>query len=185
MLGVIDFRLDVDLIEHLATRRPDWSLALVGLVKGDAPLARLQALPNVHVLGFKPMEQLPGYLKRMDVCLVPYALNEYTHHIFPLKLYDYMAAGKPIVASDMAELREDDGNGYTIAHSPDEFISAIEKAMDEDTPERAAARRELARQNTWDHRVEELSDVIASAGGAPASKRPRHAPLVGSVNGVN
>lgn len=160
MLGVLDFRLDAGLIERMATVRPDWSFALCGLVKGDAPLERLRALPNVHVLGFKPMEDLPGYLKGMDVCLIPYALNAYTHHIFPLKLYDYMAAGKPIVAADMAEIRPDDGRGFTIAHTPEEFVAAVERALISDSPEAVLERQELARQNSWEHRVQEISKIL-------------------------
>jgi glycosyltransferase involved in cell wall biosynthesis len=171
MLGVIDFRLDADLIEYLAVHRPDWSFALVGLVKGDAPLARLRALPNVHILGFKPMEDLPGYLKGMDVCLIPYALNEYTHHVFPLKLYDYMAAGRPIVASDMAELRHEDGNGFVIARTGDEFLGQIERAVAEDGLDRVAARQELARLHTWDHRVEQISAIIDTVGRTTSSPR--------------
>jgi glycosyltransferase involved in cell wall biosynthesis len=172
MLGVIDFRLDVDLIAYLAARRPDWSLALVGLVKGDAPLQRLRVLPNVHIMGFKPTDDLPGYLKGMDACLIPYALNEYTHHVFPLKLYDYMAAGKPIVSSDMAEIRPNAGHGFAIARSYDEFLSEIERAMAENSPQRVAERQELAGTHTWDHRVEEVSDLILSL-------RPQETPQQG------
>lgn len=170
MLGVIDFRLDAALIEHLATSRPDWSLALVGLVKGDAPLHRLRALPNVHIFGFKPQAQLPGYLKAMDACLIPYALNEYTHHVFPLKLYDYMAAGKPIIASDIAEIRPDEGQGFVIARGSHEFLQAVERAIAQDSPERVAERQALARKHTWDQRVEEISDIIASCDATVAAR---------------
>ena len=170
MLGVIDFRLDVDLIAYLAARRPEWSLALVGRVKGDAPLDRLRAYPNVHVLGFKPTEDLPGYLKGMDACLIPYALNQYTHHVFPLKLYDYMAAGKPIVSSDMAEIRSAEGRGFTIARSREEFLSEIDRAIAEDSSQRVAERQNLASTQTWDHRVEEVSELISSLGPQNAPK---------------
>lgn len=101
IFGVIDFRTDVDAVAHIARQRPHWSIALVGLVKGDVDLGVLRALPNVHIFGKKPTEQLPGYLNAMDCCLIAYAMIDYNQHVFPLKLYDYMAAGKPIVSSDM------------------------------------------------------------------------------------
>jgi hypothetical protein len=83
-IGVIDFRLDVPLIERIAAERPGATIMLVGPVKSDAEeLARLRAMPNVRFYGSRPIEQLPAYLKAMDVCLIPYVLNDYTHHIFP------------------------------------------------------------------------------------------------------
>ncbi len=96
----------------------------------------------------------------MDVCLIPYILNDYTHHIFPLKLYEYMAAGKPIVASDMEEMRPYAGDEMTIAHSREEFLAAIDDAIANDTPERARSRQEAARNESWDHRVEQVSAII-------------------------
>ncbi len=160
IFGVIDFRLDVGLLASVASRRPDWSIALVGLIKGDVDLAPLRALPNVHILGRKPTGELPGYLKAMDVCLIAYALNEYTHHVFPLKLYDYMAAGKPIVATDMEELRPLEGAHLSIGRTHDEFAKAIEHAMAHDSPEQAEARAAEAARQSWDQRVEEISSII-------------------------
>jgi glycosyltransferase involved in cell wall biosynthesis len=160
IFGVIDFRLDVDLLAYVASRRPDWSIALVGLIKGDVDLAPLRALPNVHILGRKPADELPGYLKAMDVCLIAYALNEYTHHVFPLKLYDYMAAGKPIVATDMEELRPIAGPHLRIGRTRDGFVTAIEDAMAYDSPEQAKGRVAEAARQSWDQRVEEISSII-------------------------
>jgi len=160
IFGVIDFRLDVDLVAYVAAERPDWSIALVGLIKGDVDLSPLRALENVHILGRKPTAELPGYLKAMDVCLIAYALNDYTHHVFPLKLYDYMAAGKPIVATDMEELRPIEGEHLRIGRTREAFVAAIESAMACDSPERAASRVRAAALESWDHRVEEISNVI-------------------------
>ncbi|HXK32483.1 MAG TPA: glycosyltransferase [Dehalococcoidia bacterium] len=161
IFGVIDFRTDVAVLEHLARARPGWSLALVGLVKGDVDLSRLRALPNVRIFGKKPTAELPGYLRAMDVALICYRLIDYNHHVFPLKLYDYLAAGKPIVASDIEELRPHEGAHLAIARTPDGWVGAIERCLREDSPEKAAGRQALARAQSWDHRVETLSDIIA------------------------
>jgi glycosyltransferase involved in cell wall biosynthesis len=160
VLAVLDARLDVDLIVHMARQRPDRSFALVGMVKGDVDVRPLQALPNVHLLGMRPMDELPGYVKGMDVCLIPYVVSDYTRHMFPLKLYEYLAAGKPIVSSDLEEMRPYEGLALEIARSRDEFVTLAERAIRDDSPERAAARQRLARDNSWDHRVEELSAIV-------------------------
>lgn len=160
-IGVIDFRLDVALIAHAARQHPDWSFALIGPVKKDTDLDVLHELPNVRFFGNRKIEELPAYIKAMDVCLIPYVLNDYTHHIFPLKLYEYMAAGKPIVATDMAEMRPYAGDEMTIVHGKDEFVAAIEDAIAHDSPERAAARQETARHESWDDRVEQVAAILA------------------------
>jgi glycosyltransferase involved in cell wall biosynthesis len=159
-IGVIDFRLDVGLLAHMAKARPEWSFALIGPVKKDTDLQDLHDLPNVVFFGNRRIEELPAYIKGMDACLIPYVLNDYTHHIFPLKLYEYMAAGKPIVATDMAEMRPYAGDEMTIAHTNDGFLAAVEDALAHDSPERAASRRETARGESWDDRVEQVSAIL-------------------------
>jgi glycosyltransferase involved in cell wall biosynthesis len=160
-VGVIDFRLDVDLIAHLAAQRPEWSFALVGPAKGDTQdLSRLQAMPNVHFLGRQALEAVPAFVKGMDVCLIPYVLNDYTHHIFPLKLYEYMAAGKPIVSTAMEEMLPYEGDEMSIGRTPSEFLAKVDEALATDSPERAERRRLAARHESWDDRVEQVSAII-------------------------
>lgn len=159
--GAINWRIDSELILHMAERQPDWSFALVGPVRPDlAEAERLQSMPNVHFLGNKPVDALPAYCQAMDVCLIPYVLTEYTHHIFPLKLYEYMAAGKPIVSTDMAEMRAYEGDEMAIGRTNEEFHQAVARAMNDDTPERVAARQRSAQNESWDHRVEQISELI-------------------------
>lgn len=161
VFGVIDFRTDVAVLEHIARTRPDWSVAIVGLVKGDVDLSRLQALPNVRVYGKKPTAELPGYLRAMDVALIAYRVIDYNHHVFPLKFYDYLAAGKPIVASDIEELRPHEGPYLAVARTPGEWIDAIQRCLRDDSPQMAAQRQDLAREHSWDRRVEQLSEIVA------------------------
>ena len=160
-VGVVDFRLDTALLAYMAEQQPDWSFAIVGPVKGDVQgLERLQALRNVHFFGNRPITALPAYLKAMDAGLIPYVLNDFTHHIFPLKLYEYMAAGKPIVATDMEEMRAYDGHGLTIARSNESFLEAVRSAIANDSPELAAGRSRAAASESWDHRVEQVSSIL-------------------------
>ena len=158
--GLINWRIDVPLMMHLAQSHPEWSLALVGPVKDEEYLFPLLALPNVHSFGRKTIEQLPAYLKAMDVCILPYVLNEYTHNVFPLKLFEYAAAGKAIISTDMYEMRAYDGRELAIGHTPDEFERRILEALADDSPERRQARSAAARDNTWEHRLEEAARVL-------------------------
>ncbi len=160
--GAINWRMDSELILYMAEREPEWSFALVGPVWGDLrEVDRLRSARNVHFLGQKPASDLPHYCKGMDVCLIPYVLNDYTHHIFPLKLYEYMAAGKPMVVTDMAEMRAFQGPHLTIGHTPAEFHAAVRDALENDSPARRAASILAARHESWDSRVEQLSELLA------------------------
>ena len=124
-------------------------------------MSSLTSLPNVHLFGRKTVPELPPYLKAMDVCLLPYVLNEYTHNVFPLKLYEYMAAGKPIISTDMYEMRAYEGEDLAIGRTHEEFERAITAALETETPERARARSERAAANAWEHRIDEISSLLA------------------------
>jgi glycosyltransferase involved in cell wall biosynthesis len=173
VFGVIDFRTDAGVLARIARERPGWSVAIVGLVKGDIDLRELRSLPNVHIFGKKPTDELPGYLKAMDVALIAYAMIDYNHHVFPLKLYDYLAAGRPIVASDLEELRPLASEHMSIARSADDWVSLIEAALSSNTPERARARQQIAAAQSWDHRVEEVSAIVAPLLRSAISSEPR------------
>jgi glycosyltransferase involved in cell wall biosynthesis len=175
-VGAINWRLDSRIILHMAEREPGWSFVLIGPVWGDLPDAeRLRAASNVYFLGPKPASALPSYCKGMDVCLIPYVLNEYTHHIFPLKLYEYMAAGKPMVSTDMAEMRPYEGENLAIGRSPEEFHTAVRRALEEDSEQRATERQTSARNESWDARVEQLSELVAPFLRARSPNGPRDA----------
>jgi glycosyltransferase involved in cell wall biosynthesis len=171
-IGVIDFRLDADLLKYMAEREPNWSIAIVGPVHGDAPdIIELKALPNVHFFGNRQIEDLPRYLKAFNVCMIPYILNDFTHHIFPLKLYEYMASGRPIVATAMAEMLPMAGPELTIGYSKESFHGAVRDAIAEDTSEKRTARRTASEQHSWGHRVEEISAIIERTADRRAAAR--------------
>ena len=144
-------------------RTPRWQVVLIGPIKqGQVDEARLRRHPNIHLLGEKPRPELPGYLKGMAAALIPYLANELTRNIFPLKLFEYLAAGLPVVAGGLPELgRFADTIG--LPGSPAEYPREVRRALAEDGPERRAARVALAAENTWDHRVEQISALVEEA----------------------
>lgn len=160
-VGVIDpDRFDVALIEHLAKTRPQWSIMLVGPPRKDMDLTRLRQIPGVYLTGNRPIADLPKYLKGFDVCLIPYKVNEATRDIYPLKLQEYLATGKPVVSSAMPSAMAYDAV-VEIAEDHDGFVKAIERSLDTDSPEAQASRQAVARENSWEQRVEALSAHVA------------------------
>ena len=179
VIGVHDERLDVAALEAIAQADPSWQVVLVGPVRpGDVDEPRLRALPNVHLLGGKPLGALPAYLKGLDVALIPYKLNELSRNIFPLKLYEYLAGGVPVVSAALPELARfaaptDAPSGVpcagviSLASRPEDYPHLVRVALDEAAGPAAAEMRrrrvELAAGNTWDHRVEVISDLVEQA----------------------
>lgn len=163
VVGGINAKVDLALLAAVAEQRPDWLLRLVGPVSygaDAAALARLRALPNVHFAGAVPPEQVPAVLAACDVGLIPYRLNEQTRHVNPLKVYEYLAAGRAVVATPLPELVQFSPL-VRLADDARAFIAAIAAALAEgNTPDRVAARQAVAAANTWDHRVERMIELI-------------------------
>ncbi len=160
VIGIHDERLDVQAIKAIAQADPSWNVLLIGPIRpGDVDEATLATLPNVHLLGRKQVPELPAYVKSLDVALIPYKTMELTRNIFPLKLFEYLAGGVPVIVSGLPEL-ERYRDAIMIADGPDDFPGLIRKALAEDGPARRAARVELAERNSWDHRVEAISDLV-------------------------
>ena len=163
VVGMHDSRLDVDALEALAQADASWQIVLVGPVKpGQVDEARLRRHSNIHLLGEKPRSELPGYLRGLAVALVPYRVGELTRNIFPLKLFEYLAAGVPVVVGGLPELRRFDGT-IGVADGPEDYPRLVRQAIAEDGPSERAARVALAAENTWDHRVEQISALVAQA----------------------
>ncbi len=159
--GAINEKIDIDLLETIARQRPDWSLVLVGptLFKQPERLNVLRTLPNVYFLGAKSVEALPAYMHAFDVALMPYAHNLWTEHINPLKLYEYLATGRPIVSTGIPAVLEF-RDVVRIEDNREAFVLAIDQALHETTPELSTKRQEVARQHTWNQRIETLSSII-------------------------
>jgi len=146
MFGLIEERLDLELLKSVAAIRPDWNFLLIGKVMVD--VSGLGGLKNVHFIGHRAYEALPDYARVFDVCLIMFRQNERVKFINPLKLKEYLATGKPIVSAPMREMA-----GYSdlisIADNPKEFCAKIESAMKNDFAQARKTRIELVRQDSW------------------------------------
>ena len=158
--GVVDERMDYELLVKLADANPDWSIAMVGpQLKVDAVPQR----PNLHWLGQKNYIQLPAYCKAFDVCLMPFALNEATEFINPTKALEYMATGRPIVSSAVADVVTNFGSVVNIARTHDEFISLCRAAIEKADSARIETGLKQAAENSWDGIIARLEKHIADA----------------------
>ena len=123
--GVIDERFDVPLLAAAADARPDWQFVMVGPVVKIDPAA-LPRRPNVHYLGQQCTGELPAFLAGWDVALLPFARNDSTKYISPTKTLEYMAAGKPIVSTPIADVAEPYGDMVGLGDTPEEFVAACD-----------------------------------------------------------
>jgi glycosyltransferase involved in cell wall biosynthesis len=159
--AVVAKKLDVPLLAALARSRPEWSFALVGPVGAGDPGTDVSALsrePNIHLLGTRTYEQLPGVLRAADAGLIPYARNALTESVFPMKVYEYLAAGLPVVATPLPAL----AGVAEVATAPDAegLARLLEEAIAGDTPARRAERSRAAAAHSWERRLEEIAAAI-------------------------
>ena len=161
MGGVDPWKIDVKLLLALARAHPDWSIVLVGYVWFGFDPQQLQGCPNIHVLGAKPYEQFPAYLKGMDVCIMPFPLNEITRNGDALKLYEYLAAGRPVVSTSVPAARRLSAV-VRIAETPTQFIAASEEAL-ADGPETVAIRLAAIQPHSWEARNRQKAELIQTA----------------------
>ena len=165
--GVIDERMDLELVDAVARARPDWQLVVVGpFTKIDT--AALPRRENIHYLGPKPYEELPRYLAGWDVAIMPFARNDATRFISPTKTPEYLAGGRPVVSTSIRDVVRPYGElGLArIADLPDEFVRAVEEALAEDAEERIARADEFLAQTSWDEtwaRMAELVEEVVAA----------------------
>ncbi|AKJ27477.1 glycosyltransferase family 1 protein [Caldimonas brevitalea] len=164
--GVLDERFDIALVDALARARPEWQLVLIGPVAKIDPEC-LPRHPNIHYLGPKPYAELPHYLSGWDVALLPMALNEATRFISPTKTPEYLAAGRPVVSTPIADVVR----GYAkvravrFAQEPDDFIEAVEATLADG--DRAALRLSADRAlqgMSWDRTWSEMLRLMAWQG---------------------
>jgi glycosyltransferase involved in cell wall biosynthesis len=161
--AVVATKLDIPLLVALARARPDWSFALVGPVGPGDPRTDISALaaePNIHMLGRRAYEELPGVLRAADAGLIPYARNELTDSVFPMKVYEYLAAGLPVISTPLpaltavAEVRS--------ASDADGVARLLDDALAHDSPERRVERSKAAAAHSWDRRLEEIAAAVAA-----------------------
>jgi glycosyltransferase involved in cell wall biosynthesis len=160
--GRIGSKLDFNLLYDMADSHPEWSLVFVGVVDNrycEESIEMMKSLKNVYFLGFKNIGILAEYINAFDICILPYLINEHSKNINPLKLYDYLALGKPIVATDIVEVHNFK-EVVKIALSKEEFICHIKEALNENNANLMQKRILLASQNTWDDRIKQINELI-------------------------
>lgn len=170
--NIIESKVDLDLLERVATAFPTGTLLLVGPIQSDL-VDRVHALAerhtNVSLIGLRAYDTLPSAIAAFDVALIPYAHNEYTRSVFPLKVYEYLAAGKPVVAAGVPSVARLQPH-VRLAETPEAFVAAISEAIaagDGGASERIA----VAAANTWEHRANTLLRLIdAELERAPADR---------------
>jgi glycosyltransferase involved in cell wall biosynthesis len=165
--AVAEHKVDVELIRAVADLRPDWDWRLVGPVGlgiAGSTLDTESFPPNVQFTGARHRDELPTVVAEFDVAAVPYAINDYTRGVFPMKVFEYLAAGVPVVSTPLPSLV---GEVEQVAFASDAaaWVAAIEGALHEDAPELRDARSQYASQHSWEHRAEEAGALVARLGG--------------------
>jgi len=160
--GVIDERLDYELIGALAAARPNATVLMIGPVAKVDPRDLPQG-PNIKWLGQRPYADLPRYLKAFDVCLMPFALNEATEYINPTKTLEYMASGKPIVSTPVADVVRNFTPIVSIARTPAEFVQAVTLAAAQTDEVLRAAGIKRAAGESWEAIVSRMREIIGAA----------------------
>jgi hypothetical protein len=181
-VGSLKWQIDWNLLLKLTGEHPEWSFVLVGPASPhpeiDAALNELKGRRNIYFLGGKPTTEMMAYPQHFDVCIMPYGDNDYTKYIYPLKLHEYLAGGKPLVGTPIATLAPL-GNVVSLPKTADEWSQAIARALSpaENTSERRASRQNFAREHDWWVLVRKISETLAQQlGGEYAERLARDLP---------
>jgi glycosyltransferase involved in cell wall biosynthesis len=163
IIGYVGFlttiRLDIDVLVHIAEQKPEWSLVLVGPEDEGFENSKLHQLDNVYFLGKKRPDELAGYIKGFDVCLNPQVVNIITDINYPLKIDEYLAMGKPTVATKTTFMAYFKDHTY-LPTTKEEYVTEIEKALIEDSPELQQSRKDIAGEHTWENFVNKIYEYI-------------------------
>ena len=163
--GALNEKINFNLLAHVARARPDWELVLIGqldLYSQPDKANVLRDLPNAQWAGRLPVTALPSAIASLDVCLLPYERNEWTANIDSLKLYEYLACGRPVVSTDVPTARGY-GDLVRLADTPDDFVAQIAAAIAETDPSLSERRKAIAAANTWEHRVARIEELLTAA----------------------
>ena len=153
-------RLDIELIAGIASKRPEWTIVLVGPEDDTFKNSILHQLPNVLFTGLKALKELPACIQAFDVCINPQLINEVTIGNYPRKIDEYLAVGKPVVATKTRAM--DIFKDYVyLANNVEEYVEFIAKALDEKTPLLESNRKRFAQLHTWENCVQEIYKILS------------------------
>ena len=155
-----ELRLDVELLYYLASKRPDWQFVFIGPCSHANPLGdRLSSLHNIHVIKPVAYELLPSLYDKINVCILPNRINDHTKGNDPIKIYEYLASGKPVVTTPTSGT-EVFPDALLIANTNEQFLAHIETALQEKDPALIEKRIALGRENSWERRFKELQAYL-------------------------
>ena len=157
--GILQERLDQDLISYLANNNPDKSFVLLGWKWDRAAFDLLENYKNIYFLGHKIHDQLPKYVNHFDVAMIPHQIDEFTKSMNPLKLYEYLACGKPIISTKIAGLELFDKLIYQ-APNRAEFDELLNKSLKEGSKDKVALRKKEAKKHDWQKRIDYIFEII-------------------------
>ncbi|MEK7540250.1 MAG: glycosyltransferase [Patescibacteria group bacterium] len=157
-IGVIQERLDVELLEQTARLIPSIQIVLAGPVWAGTPLGGLRELKNVMFLGPVPYQDLPNLLSQASAGIIPHRVNRFTASMNPLKLYEYLASGLPVISTPV-QGTEQFASGVRVATTSTEFAAAIQQAISLPTPEKQKLKL-LVQNQTWDQRIDQMIKII-------------------------
>ncbi len=159
--GAIADWFDVELLAHVARSRPEYSFVLLGGVF-DVDISYLKTLSNVHFLGQQPYESMPLYLYHFDACIIPFKLNKITEATDPVKVYEYLSAGKPVVSVALPELLPYHELIYVAEHK-DDFVTKLDQALEESDVQIVADRIDFSSRQTWEARYKAIEAGLVAA----------------------
>ncbi len=160
--GVIDERVDYDLIREAAKLRPEYAFVLVGPVVKVDPES-LPKADNIHWMGGRDYKDLPNYCRAFDICMMCFAINEATEFINPTKALEYLATGKPVISTPVQDVLKQYSDLVDIVRTPGEFVEAIDRLIKDPKPERIAKGIEKARASSWEGTVSQMRRLIEEA----------------------
>jgi len=168
-VGIIKRQLNIDVLLEVAIRHPEYSFVFVGPKRSDLrsdgkKWEKLESLSNAYFVGGKLVSELPAYTQHMDVCMLCYSVNDYTKYIYPLKLHEYLAAGRPIVGAPLESLKAF-AEHIHFAVSADEWEAGIRLALSDSSRsnEMVEARKNIAREHDWDVLVHKIAHKICAS----------------------
>ena len=164
--GWIQYWIDFDLIAYAAKKHPDWSFVFVGPIEPLARVDKVRNLSNVYFIGKMPYENIPEVIAGFDVCINPFVLDKLSDTVSPIKLYEYLASGKPVVSVDMPAAREF-SDLIPLVRTCEEFVAALEEQIVQNAngiiKHDARARQAAMKDYSWDARFKQVEDVVSDA----------------------
>jgi glycosyltransferase involved in cell wall biosynthesis len=172
-IGGIDHRLDYPLLEYVISSMPDVEFRFIGRIPYPKGAELLRQHANVVIAGAKNISELPKHVKHFSAGIIPFKKTEAIKTVYPLKINEYLAAGVPVVTTNFAYL-DDFETVVRLAENKEEFKACLVEELNTDSLEKKRARQDLAKQNSWEHRAEELSQVIIKLENEKKRNGPDH-----------